>query len=293
MPSSSDFHRRYSQFRRRILGQSQYSPYCKEENTYVSNPTASIQLIVFGGRNQSDLPGVLGEVAQAGFPAIEAWNLFASHGEAAAKEMLARNNLKVSGAHFGYGEFADEAKLSTNLAYCKAVGTSYLMCSGVADSKTVDGYRTSAKLFNDVGRRAKDIGVSFNYHNHAWEFDDLGGINGMELLTAETDPDLVKFNIDVFWVWYGNADPADFIAEHADRAGYYHFKDGKRRIDENGNTRPHFLELGTGEVNLRAAYAAAIQADPKWITAEQDSTELTPLASATISRKFLREALGI
>ena len=94
-------------------------------------------------------------------------------------------------------------------------------------------------------------------------FDDLGGVNGMEILTAETDPDLVKFNIDVYWVWYGKADPADFIAEHADRAGYYHFKDGKRRTDENGNIRPHFLELGRGEVDLKAAYAAALAADAK------------------------------
>ncbi len=259
----------------------------------MSHPTASTQLIVFGGRNQTDLAGVLSEVASAGFPAIEAGNLFVTHGEATTRELLARNNLSVSGAHFGYGDFADADKLTANLAYCKAVGTKFLMCSGVADSKTVDGYRTSAALFNEIGKRAKDSGVSFNYHNHAWEFDDLGGINGMEILTAETDPDLVKFNIDVYWVWYGNADPADFIAEHADRAGYYHFKDGKRRVDENGNTRPHFLELGKGDVDLKAAYAAALAADAKWITYEQDSTALTPLESATISRTYIREALGI
>lgn len=259
----------------------------------MSSPTASIQLIVFGGRNQSDLPGVLSEVAHAGFPAIEAGNLFASHGEATTRELLHKNNLKVSGAHFGYGDFADADKLAANLAYCKAIGTSYLMCSGVADSKTVEGYRTSAKLFNEIGKRAQDSGVSFNYHNHAWEFDDLGGINGMEILTAETDPDLVKFNIDVFWVWYGNADPVDFIAEHADRAGYYHFKDGKKTTDDKGATRPQFLELGTGDVDLKAAYAAAVGSNAKWITAEQDSTLLTPLESATISRAFMKNSLGI
>jgi sugar phosphate isomerase/epimerase len=259
----------------------------------VSHPTASIQLIVFGERNQTDLPGVLEEVVTAGFPAIEAGNLFASHGEAVTRDLLAKNNLKISGAHFGYGDFADPDKLAANLAYSTAIGTSNLMCSGVADSKTVEGYRTSAKLFNEIGKQAKDAGIAFNYHNHAWEFTDLGGINGMEILSAETDPELVKFNIDVFWVWYGNADPAAFIAEHADRAGYFHFKDGKRRIDENGATRPHFLELGTGDVDLKAAYAAAVQAGATWITAEQDSTALTAVESATISRSYIREALGI
>lgn len=259
----------------------------------MSQPTASIQLIVFGSRNQTDLPGVLSEAASAGFPAIEAGNLFVSHGEAVTRELLAKNNLTISGAHFGYGDFADPDKLAANLSYCKSVGTSYLMCSGVADSKTIEGYRKSAALFNEIGKRAIDFGVSFNYHNHAWEFDDLGGVNGMEILSAETDPSLVKFNIDVFWVWYGNADPADFIAEHADRAGYFHFKDGKRGKDENGNVRPLFLELGTGDVNLKAAYSAAVEAGATWITAEQDSTTLTPVESATISRNFIKSEFGI
>lgn len=259
----------------------------------MSNPTASIQLIVFGERNQTDLPGVLAEVAQAGFPAIEAGNLFASHGEGVTRDLLAKHNLKISGAHFGYGDFADPAKLEANLAYCKAIGTTNLMCSGVADGKTVEGYRTSAALFNAIGKQAKESGIAFNYHNHAWEFTDLGGINGMEILSAETDPDLVKFNIDVFWVWYGNEDPATFINEHADRAGYFHFKDGKRRTDADGSVHPNFLELGTGDVDLKAAYAAAVAANAVWITAEQDSTTLTAVESATISRAFLRNSLGI
>ncbi len=259
----------------------------------MSNPTPAIQLIVFGERNQTDLPGVLAEVKAAGFPAFEAGNLFAAFGEAQTRDILAETGLKVAGAHFGYGDFADPAKFEANLTYCTAVGTSNLMCSGVADSKTIEGYKASAKLFNEIGKIARDNGVAFNYHNHAWEFTDLGGTNGMEILASETDPELVKFNIDVFWVWYGNDDPVRFIGEHAARAGYFHFKDGKRRTDENGAVRPYFLELGRGDVDLKAAYGAAVAADATWITSEQDSTELTSLESATISRSFLRDSLGI
>ncbi len=259
----------------------------------MSNPKASIQLIVFGERNHSDLPAVLGEVKQAGFDAFEAWNLFATHGENTTRELLLKHDLEISGAHFGYGEFADEEKLIANIEYCKALDISYLMCSGVADSKTAEGYSASAKLFNEIGKRASDSGISFNYHNHAWEFDDLGGINGMQILTAETDPALVKFNIDVFWVWFGYADPVAFITEHSNRAGYFHFKDGKRVLDESGITLPNFLELGTGDVDLKAAYAAAVKANAVWITAEQDRTEYVPVESATISRKYIHSALGI
>lgn len=259
----------------------------------MAQPTASIQLIVFGQRNQSDIAGVLHDVAKAGFPAIEAGNLFASYGEENARRLLAENNLQVSGAHFGYGEYASDDKLAPLIAYARSLGITNLMCSGVADSKTIEGYKASALRFNEIGKRLADEGLTFNYHNHAWEFDDLGGINGMEILSAETDPALVKFNIDVFWVWFAAQDPAAFILQHADRAGYFHFKDGTKQTDDDGITRPIFAELGRGEVDLKGAIAATQHVGASWIVAEQDHSELEALEAATISRDYLRDVLGV
>jgi sugar phosphate isomerase/epimerase len=148
----------------------------------MAQPTASVQLIVFGSRLQSDFAGVLRDVAAAGFPAIEAGNLFATYGEETARQLLAEHYLQVSGAHFGYGDYADAEKLDAHIAYAKAIGLQNLMCSGVSDSKTVAGYQQSAKLFNEIGKKLVDNGLTFNYHNHAWEFDDLGGgTNGMQV----------------------------------------------------------------------------------------------------------------
>jgi sugar phosphate isomerase/epimerase len=259
----------------------------------MANATASVQLIVFGARNQSDLAGVLRDVAAAGFPAIEAGNLFASHGEETTRQLLAETGLGISGAHFGYGDYADAAKLDAHIAYAKALGITNLMCSGVSDSKTIAGYKQSAQVFNEVGKKLADHGLTFHYHNHAWEFDDLGGANGMAILSQETDPALVKFNLDVFWLYYGGQDPVAFIRQHADRAGYFHFKDGRKVTGEDGKTRPEFLELGTGVVDLKAAYEAAVAAGAQWIVAEQDSTKLAPAESAAISRAYLRDTLGI
>ena len=173
------------------------------------------------------------------------------------------------------------------------MGIKNLMCSGVADSKSAAGYKESAKLFNEIGRTLADEGLAFNYHNHAWEFDDLGGVNGMEILSQETDPELVKFNIDVFWVWYGGGDPVEFIRKHRNRAGYFHFKDGRRGTDAEGKPRPVFLELGRGEVDLKAAMDAAREVGASFVVAEQDQTELTPLEAVSISRAYMRDALGV
>ncbi len=252
-------------------------------------PTTSVQLIVFGERGQTDFEGVLRDVAAAGFPAIEAGNLFASHGEETARRLLTEYNIQISGAHFGYGDYADPAKLASHIAYAKSLGVHNLMCSGVSDSKTVEGYKKSAQLFNAIGKQLADEGLTFNYHNHAWEFDDLGGVNGMQILDSETDPALVKYNLDVFWIHYGNHDPVAFIEAHKDRTGYFHFKDGTKQVNTEGKTVPHFTELGRGSVDLKAAYEAALAANAEWIVAEQDRTELTPAESVTISRQYLRE----
>ena len=256
----------------------------------MATPAAAIQTIVFGHRNRTDVAGVLQDVKASGFTAIECGNLFTSHGEAKVRKLLDETGVAVCGAHFGYGDYADEANLAANLAYCKAMGIRNLMCSGVADTRTVEGYRTSCKLFNEVGRRCRDEGLVFHYHNHAWEFGALegGSANGMQILAAETDPALVKFNIDVFWVTIGGDDPASFIRKHADRAGYYHFKDGRRT-----QCGVEFLELGRGMVDLRGAMAAAREAGAEWIVAEQDQTTLPHLESATISRAYLRDVLGV
>lgn len=257
----------------------------------MAEPTASIQLIVFGQRNRDDIGGVLRDVAKAGYPAIEAGDLFQTFGENETRRMLGDNGLRVSGAHFGYADYTEPENLSAHIAYCKALGIKNLMCSGVSDTKTVEGYKTSCRLFNQVGARLRDEGLIFNYHNHAWEFEDLEGkgVNGMQIISQETDPALVKFNIDVFWVAFGRHDPVQFIHDHADRAGYFHFKDGERGPDG----KPIFLELGRGMVDLKAAMHAAREVGATWIVAEQDRTELPVTEAITISREYMKRELEV
>jgi sugar phosphate isomerase/epimerase len=256
----------------------------------MTEPTASIQLIIFGSRNSTDFAGVCRDVVAAGFPAIETGNLFASLGEDAARRLLDETGLKISGIHAGYGDYADDAKLTANIAFCKAIGVRHLMCSGVADGTTVEGYRTTSRRFNEIGKRLRDEGLVFNYHNHDWEFKPLdGGTNGMSVLAAETDPAVVKFNIDVFWVTHGGENPVAFIHQHADRAGYFHFKDGRKLPDGS----PEFLELGRGTVDLIGSMQAAREVGAEWIVQEQDRTTLDPAESITISRRYMREHLGV
>ncbi len=256
-------------------------------------PQIAAQLIIFGKLSGEDPDKMFGEVKASGFPAVEAGNLIAAYGEAEARRLVAQYEIGLSGMHSGYGAYADPAQLEADLAFAKQFGVKNFLCSGVAAGNSVEAYRESAKTFNTVGRRLQAEGITFHYHNHDWEFADLGdGTRGMDILAQETDPEIVKFNLDVFWLYYAEQDVETFIRTHAERTGYFHFKDGRIVRDEEGNKRPDFLELGEGDVDLKTAYAAAIESGAAWIVAEQDSTKREPVESLTISRNYLRLLAG-
>ena len=97
----------------------------------------------------------------------------------------------------------------------------------------------------------------------------------------------------MFWIHYGGLDPAAFIRAHHDRTGYFHFKDGRKTRDADDKPQPQFTELGRGEVDLKAAMQAALDVGARWVVYEQDNTQLSSEESITISRDYLRDALGV
>ena len=245
----------------------------------MSKPRVGIQLIVFGEKQQNDIAGVFREVAQAGYDGIEAGNLFETHGESRIRNLLSETNLAIAGIHAGYNDLAKEGRVPAHMHYLKTVGAKYLICSGVSDNTSLRGYESSARFFNDLGRRCKEAGLVFCYHNHNWEFKSWDGMKGIHRLNEICDPNLVKLCVDVYWVHIGGEEPAEFIARYKDRAGYYHFKDG---------SPGRFVELGQGEVNLIAALDAALKAGADWIICEQDKTDKPTKQSITESRNYLR-----
>lgn len=228
---------------------------------------------------------MLAEVQAVGYAGAETGALYRTLGAEAVQRAFADNGLALTGIHCGYGDFADEALVAEHIAFLQAAGSKYLICSGVADNNSIRGYETSAEVFNRVGQQCRDAGLVFCYHNHAWEFKPLEeGKQGIYTLIERTCPDLVKLNVDVFWVHIGGVNPAAFIAQYADRVGYYHFKDGHKTAD--GQT---FIELGQGEVDLAGARAEAVKHPLDWIICEQDRSAKEPRLSIQESFDCLKQ----
>jgi sugar phosphate isomerase/epimerase len=249
----------------------------------MANLKVGLEPIVYGDRAEVDLPGFLAEAAEMGYAGVEGTAAFRMTPIEEVKALLAQYNLACPIMHVHYGDFTDMAKLETNIAFLKAVGGKYLCCSGVAPGEGIEQFTEAAKTFTKAGEICRQHGLMMCYHNHASEFRVYDGKVGMDTLFGETDPENLKACVDVYWVHIGGQDPADFITRYRERIPILHFKDGAPR---------KFTELGRGEVDLPGALKAAMTTPADWIIYEQDSTDLTPKESSTISLAYLK-SLGL
>jgi len=247
-----------------------------------------VQLIVFGDKPNTDLDGVLRAVAAAGYAGAETGPLHQVMEADFIRDTFAAHSLQLTGIHCGFDDFNDPSLLEQHIEFLKSMNAPYLICSGVGQRDTIQAYEAAAERFNEVGELCASNGLTFCYHNHWFEFDSFNGIKGIDRLCQLTDPGLVKLCIDVYWVAMGGEDPADFIHRHADRAGYYHFKDGGKHGDEQW----WWVELGQGEIDLPAAWDAARQVGCDWVIAEQDRSDKDPALSVKESFDYLK-AIGV
>jgi hypothetical protein len=92
---------------------------------------------------------------------------------------------------------------------------------------TVEGVKAECDLMNRIGAEANKRGIKFGYHNHNFEFATIAGTNQIyeDYLIANTDPDKVFFQMDVYWIKVGGQDPVAYLKKYADRFKVLHIKD--------------------------------------------------------------------
>ncbi len=158
-----------------------------------------------------------------------------------------------------------------------------------------EGWKRIAARYNEAGKIAKKHGLQFCYHNHITEFIPTGGTTGYEILHRETDPELLQFEMDVFWITYAQQDPVAWFKRSPGRYPLLHIKDMKHHVPAAYN--PHqfprgfdpFTEVGRGKINWARVFAHAPMAGVKHIFVEQDQTApLSPLTAIKISYRYLR-----
>ncbi|MDB6013172.1 MAG: xylose isomerase [Gammaproteobacteria bacterium] len=157
---------------------------------------------------------------------------------------------------------------------------------------SLDEAKRTAELANRIGAAAQRAGLQFTYHNHNFEFADQGGgLIGYDMLLKETDPKLVKFEIDCGWMIFAGHDPVGYLQKYPQRFPMIHVKDFLPR--ENGSTEMRGAELGHGTVDYKPIFAAATKAGLQHYFVEQEGpfARMSPVEAAQVDFEYLR-AIG-
>ncbi len=109
----------------------------------------------------------------------------------------------------------------------KTMGCKYVVFPMNTWSGTVEGLKAECDLMNKIGAEANKRGIKFGYHNHNMEFATVPNTNQLyeDFLIANTDPDKVFFQMDVYWITVGGQDPVAYLKKYPDRFKVLHIKD--------------------------------------------------------------------
>ncbi len=158
------------------------------------------------------------------------------------------------------------------------------------DHPKLDNYKKLARQLNEAGEKLHRYGLRFAYHNHNAEFVKLeDGSIGFETLIRETDPSLVGFILDTYWVQAGGANPIDYIRLLKGRIEVIHLKD--MALDSKRN--PVFSEIGGGNINWKPVLDACSETGVRTAAIEQDVCPRDPFDCLRASYDYLHGKFGL
>lgn len=242
--------------------------------------------------NGADLNNVLKELAQMGYTSVEAANYndgkfygktpaeFKRAVEGAGMTVLSSHTTKgLSNEELASGDFSESMKWWDKcIADHKAAGMTYIVTPWMDVPKTVKDLATYCKYYNEIGKKCRQNGLKYGYHNHAHEFQKVEDkVVMMDYMLENTNPEDVFFEMDVYWVVRGQNSPVDYFNKYPGRFTVLHIKDHR--------------EIGqSGMVGFDAIFKNADKAGVKHIVAEIEKYSCPVEESVKQSLDYLLDA---
>jgi sugar phosphate isomerase/epimerase len=251
-----------------------------------------------------DFEGTLRALGRMGYRRVEAAGWF-DRSPRQIRAALKSAGLDCVAAHHNLADLIKDT--DARLAFARDVGVRYIVASSpapsrplqpgkdwshaVAEAMTLDDWRSNAEAMERIGRRARQMGLRFGYHNHSAEFLNYGGRLPMDEITRLTDPANVVLELDIGWVAGAGYDPVETIARYAPRIHLLHIKDlvttervpGKIVADERT------VPIGQGSVDWPAVFRAVRRAPiHSWFVEIEAPFARPPLESLEQSLAYLR-----
>ena len=252
-----------------------------------------LQLWSLREQTKADLPAALDLLKGYGITEVET----AGTGNLSVEDftkLLSDRNLTPVSAHMGYD--ALQKDLPGAIRTAKILGVKYVitpsLAHGPAGLTTAEAHEVAAN-FNKWGEAFRAEGITYGYHFHGFEFVPLAeekGASAFDIFLRETKPELVTFEMDVFWVFHAGKDPVKLLKEHPTRWSLMHVKDMRKGAVtglSSGHAAPiDNVAVGVGQIDWPAVLKTAQDVGVKHYFIEDETP--TPLTCIPDSLKYLR-----
>jgi sugar phosphate isomerase/epimerase len=220
-----------------------------------------IQLYTVRDRMKTDVPGTLKKIASMGYNEVEFFDYF-GHSPGEIRKFIDDIGLASPSTHIALADMRDRPEETIESAL--TVGHEYIVLGWLApeDRTSLDDYRAHADLSNLFGEQCRASGLQYAYHNHDFEFAAVDGTRPIDVFLAETDPELVKIEMDLYWITKGGGDPFAFFDKYPGRFPLCHVKD----MNPDGS----MADVGDGKIDFATIFAASEQAGFQHYYVERD-----------------------
>ena len=191
------------------------------------------------------------------------------------KEKLAQYAERVWKITEGNTEEKAQLAIEKTIAFFHQMGMQTKLSEYTTD------YKKTAEIFNQVGESAKKNGLTFFYHNHGYGHKAVDGVVPFQMILDNTDADLVKMQMDVFWFTAAGIDPKKYLKENPNRFPLLHVKDMREKKTFSGGGGnmgewmglfPYLADAGDGVLDLSEILCEAKKSGAKHFLLEKDLT---------------------
>ena len=162
-------------------------------------------------------------------------------------------------------------------------GQKYMVMAYLQESeRSMEHYKALPEMLNTAGSVCKEAGIQLCYHNHDFEFVEMKGMVPMYHILDNTDPELVKMELDFYWITKAGYDPLAFFEKYPGRIPLWHIKDMADTAEQE------FTEVGNGTIDFATIFANKDKSGMKHFFVEQDQSD-DPLKSIEISYKSVSQ----
>jgi sugar phosphate isomerase/epimerase len=254
-----------------------------------------LQLYTVRDHMGKDPAATLAKVAQIGYNSVEAGYVAGKYyGQTpeAFAALLKQNGLIMPSCHYTLAEGQNiQGTILTGwdkaVEDAASIGQKYMICAWLAPAErgNLDHFKKLADDFNKAGETCKKAGIQFCYHNHDFEFIQENGQYPYDILLGNTDKNLVKMEIDLYWLTKAGQDPIALIEKHPGRFPLWHMKD----MDKTD--KKMFTEVGNGIIDFKSILKHSNKAGLKYFFVEQDVCPGDPYDSITQSIAYIKKNL--